>query len=621
MKRRLRQFIFIIISGCILLGLGGLPGWAAEANIQIEAERISVGDIVQFRIIVDSFSGNQPEVNQLDGLKIDYLGSSSSFQLINGQRSSTQVFTYVITAVKPGAYTIGPYEVTSGGKRISTNTVKLTVARGSASTNASGNSQGAAPNPGKTDSQLFFTFSIPKTKIYLGEKIPVKFRIYVGDVRINGPLRSLDFNQSEVLLDTPVKSSESDVTIDGQLYRMTEFTGTLSPVKTGAFTLGPAKMVCDVMVRKRVSSFFDFDDGYVRRTVQIDSNNSAKLNVLPLPNTGRPAAFSGGIGRFQLSASAGPTEVLQGDPITLKMTVTGSGNCKTIMPPRLATADGFKVYDAQRKENSGPGVNPENEATFEQVLIPLDPKLKQISPLVLSYFDPDAGVYREARTAPIRVTVKPNPNFNTAATLSGATASEEDEQLGQDIIYIKDHPGQMQFNPKPLYGETWFWLLQLIPVIGLLGAFCYRKNQELLLADTPESRALRATNKASQRLKTARELKEGRQFTELLEELHLTIRQYLGEKFNLPAAGMTVKVVEVLETKGIPAAILEQIKAYFERYDYYCFTGTTLNPDTAQELWDQVEGIIIGLENWKKSKVKSKAGKTLSTRGEIHGKN
>jgi hypothetical protein len=601
------------------------PVLAASADIQIEADHIAVGDIVQFRIIVtDTFSGNQPEIKPIDGLKIDSLGSSSQFSFVSGKQSSSLVFTYIITAIKPGAYNIGPFEINNGGKKIATNAVKLTVTRGaSGNQNPTTNNQGSPSNSNQSDSQLFFNFSIPKTKMYVGEKVPIKFRIYIGDVRINGPIRSLDFNQTQVLLDPPLKTGENNVTMNGQDYVMVECSGILTPVKTGAFTLGPAKMICDVMIRKRSSNPFNdfFDDGYVKRTVQINSNNAVNINALPLPDSGKPAVFSGGIGRFQLNASAGPTEVLQGDPITVKMTVSGSGNLRAIAAPHLANTNGFKVYDAQRKEASGPNENPGSEVNFEQVVIPLDPKVKQINPFVFSYFDPDAGIYREARTAAIPITVKPNPNFNAASTMTTANNPGDDEQLGQDIIFIKDNPGQLQLNHKPLYEETWFWILQLLPVLGFLAAFIYRKNQEFLQSDTPESRALRATNKASRRLTTAKELKINQKFDALLEELHLTVRHYLGEKFNLAAAGMTVKVVEILATKGIASGILQEIQAFFERYDYYRFTQTALNPATAQELWDRVERIIIALENWKKSRVKPAKDKAVSTRSGIHGKN
>ena len=621
MKRRLFQLILILLFFGVLSSIMSYSTLAALAEVQIQSDQINVGDRVQFAIAISgTTSAKQPEINQIDGLQIDYLGPSTSIQVVNGKMSSSITHNFILTAIKPGNYTLGPFQLFDGSTKIDTNAIKITVNRNTTpnKTPPTGNTSNSDDSV-QADSQLFFKFVVPKTKMYIGEQIPITFRLYVGDIRTGGSIDSIVFGQSQVLLEQLKKTDQQHQIIDGQPFDIVEISGILSPVKTGTFTLGPAKLSLPVMVKKRGSMIDDFfDDGYIKRNVQLNSKNTMNVTILPLP-AGQPKGFSGGIGHFQMSTSAGTTEVLQGDPISVKITISSSNNLSTISPPYLSDAKGFKVYDAQRKASAK---NSNGTVGFEQVVIPLDPKVKQISPLVFSYFDPDSGTYREARTAPIPILVKANPNFN-AATVISSSNNNSDEQLGQDLIYIKDNPGQLQFKVKPLYKRLWFLLLQLLPIIALIGSLIYRRKQTLLLADTPESRALRATNKAGKRLATSKELKVSEKFEELLDELHLTIRHYLGEKFNLAAASMTIKVVDILETKGLPPEILQEIRTFFERYDYYRFTGTKLNPTTAQELWDLVEKIIIALENQKKLKAKSKAkpGETIISRSETNGKN
>jgi hypothetical protein len=604
----------------VFLGINTFPALAAaSAVLSIESNQIATGDMVQFSITVTgSSSAPQPEIRQIDGLDIKYLGPMSQFQFINGRTSSSIAHNYVLTALKSGNYTLGPFEIVDGQNKLTTNTVQLTVVKGtSGGRNSAGAGLNDSGNSGQTDSQLYFNFSLPKTRIYLGERIPVTFRLYVGDVRLGGSIESLALNQPEVALDQIKISGEQQQLVNGQVYRVVELTGILSPVKTGTFTLGPAKMVLPVMVRRRQSPFDDFFDDYVKRTVQLDSKNKLTVTILPLPMAGRPANFSQGIGRFQISASANPTVVKQGDPVTVQMTVSGTGNLQSITAPTLANTKGFKVYDPQRKETPDQNGAPANQVTFEQVLIPLETSVRQIGPLVLSYFDPDSGSFRQASTAAIPITVKSNPNFNAATVL--ASIGTGNEELGQDLIYIKDNPGQLRSAGKPVYRELWFELLQLLPLLGLAGAYAYRKRQKMLLADTPESRALRANHQANRRLITAGALKTAAKYDELLEELHLTIRQYLGEKFNLPAAGMTVKVAEALDSKGIPAGVIQDIREFFERYDYHRFTGAHLSQNDAEEFWERAVRIINALDSRKKNGIKLKAEK-LASRGEINGK-
>ena len=625
MKRRLMKYFGLIIGILILFGFSTIPVSASSAELSIQTDQLTVGDSVQFTItLVNVNNASEPKISPIDGLEIQSLGQSfqSGFSSNSGF-TSTVVFNYVVQPVKPGSYTLGPFEINAGGKKYTTNALRLTVANGGSGAgnqNQSNNVPSDSTESAQADSQLFFSFAVPKTKIYWGDQIPVTFRLYVGDVRPGGSIDSIGFEQSQLTLSKLKKTNEYQKTINGQTFNVIEITGLLTPVKTGVFTLGPAKMVLPVMVRKR-NPFDDFFDNYVKRTVELKSKNSVNLTVLSLPDSGRPGNFSGGIGRFQLSASAGPQEVLQGDPVTIKMTVSGAGNFKSIGAPYLVTSKDFKVYDPQRKD---PGVsNEENidRVNFEQVVIPLDPKVKQVGPFAFSYFDPAAGSYRQAIAAAVPITVKSNPNFNAAAVMTnpGSGAGAGNEELGQDLIFIKENPGNFKLGAKPIYRELWFDLLQLLPVLGLFAAFIYRRKQVLLQADTPESRALRANNKASRRLATAAELKTAAKYEELLEELHLTIRQYLGEKFNLAAAGMTVKVVEVLHTKGVPAGTLEDIREFFERYDYHRFTGSQLAEADATEFWERAQRILSALDHRKKAPVKSKS-ETLVSRGELNGK-
>ena len=383
-------------------------------------------------------------------------------------------------------------------------------------------------------------------------------------------------------------------------------------------------MVLPVAVRQKGSLIDDFFNDYVKRTIQLNSKNSTAITILPLPEATRPKDFSLGVGHFQVSASAGPTDVQQGDPVTLKMIVSGTGNLQSITAPTLINSTGFKVYDPQRKDSgarTSGGGNEDNtgRVTFEQVLIPIDAKVKQIGPITFSYFDPDSGSYRQVTAAAIPINVKPNPNFNATAVMSSVSSNTGNEELGQDLIYIKDNPGRLDAGHKPLYRSFWFELLQLLPLLGLLAAFIYRKQQKLLQADTPQSRALRANSQANRRLATANALRISGKYEELLDELHVTIRQYLGEKFNLAAAGMTVKVVESLTAKGIPTAITEDIREFFERYDYHRFTGAALGQNDAGEFWERALRIINALDHRKKKLINSKP-ETFVSGGDVNGK-
>ena len=74
-------------------------------------------------------------------------------------------------------------------------------------------------------------------------------------------------------------------------------------------------------------AFFNGGSGYVEVKKQIVAP-SIDIQVDPLPQ--RPANFSGGVGKFTISAQLDKTEAKANDPISLRVIVSGVGNLKLI---------------------------------------------------------------------------------------------------------------------------------------------------------------------------------------------------------------------------------------------------------------------------------------------------
>lgn len=608
----LKYFGVAVVAGCLILTLSART-FALTAEATIEANEISVGDSVQLSIRVSgTTSANNPDIGGIDGLEIRYFGPSTQIEVVNGKYSSSITHNYSVTALKAGRYQLGPFEVSAGRDKVSTNVINLTVA--DAPGGSSGNGNQAQPNQPSSENgssgqsqlgnKLFMEMEVPRTKIYLGEKIPVKIRVYVGNISLEN-VSYPTLNQPEVALGNMGKPSQRNTVVNGIPYQLVEFSSILTFVKVGRFNLGPVTMDCNVLLRSRARDpFFGdfFNDNYERHQVQLKTKPLA-MNVMPLPQEGRPTDFSGGIGRFHLDVKASPTDVLQGDPITVKMTVSGQGYLQAISPPHLEKTFGFKAYDPQKKNLSTTDQGVGEKVAFEQVLIPVDCSVKQVGPFVFSYFDPGTGSYQKTVVPAIPVNIKPNPNFKN--NLSTGSTGSGSEQLGRDLIFIKDAPGRLRYKEGRIYTKVWFWLLQLLPLILLGLALYYRRYTRMLESDTPQSRALRAGGLASKQLVKANELLAGGNLEEFLEQLHRTVRQYLGEKYKLPSAGMMGDVVERLKTEDIEAPVLQDIQEFFSRYDFYHFTGAKLSADDANQLWEMVNRVIRSLNEKNTGKGKN----------------
>jgi hypothetical protein len=569
---------------------------AASAELTIDSDQIGVGEAVQLSVAINgASSAAHPKINAPDGISIQSAGSSNQFQFINGTFSSQLSYNYSVVGLKPGRYTLGPIEIKAGNKTLRTNSVVLTV---TSSASPQGNSVSPA-GQGRTDtdqratgsSPLSLILNVPKTTIYQGEIVPITIKLLSGRVSLN-EVTYPNLSQSDFVFGQMEKPLETEEIIQGEAYKVVEFHTTLTPVKTGSIFLGPVSLNCNIIVKTQDSDgmFDDFFPNYQKQSVQVKSKR-VLLHILPLPVAGKPANFSGGIGQFQLKVAATPETVNQGDPVTVKLDISGKGNFQAVNAPVLQNPSGFKVYDPQRKN----GAEQKEDISFEQILIPVDAKIRQIGPYIFSYFNPVAGKYQQIVTPAIPLSVKVTQGYNESS--SGVENSDHSEHFGRDLVFIKDSPGKLRLVKERLYYQSWFWLIQLIPLIGLLVALFYCRYRKLLASDNPAARSIRAGSFARKQLEKANQSLSAGKSEELLEELHQIIRNYLAQKYNLNAAGMTGDVTDILRNQGVTETILQKIKDFFAQYDFYRFTGAAIPKNDAEQMWADINWIIENLNH------------------------
>ncbi|MEM9383011.1 MAG: BatD family protein [Planctomycetota bacterium] len=125
------------------------------------------------------------------------------------------------------------------------------------------------------------------------------------------------------------------------------------------------------------------------------------IEVLPVPEEGRPLEWTGAVGRFEVSRDAARRDVDLGDAIPFQVRWTGDGNLEFFDPPdlaRLAAFDRFRVLGVTDEKNAG-----ERLVTYD--LVPLDANVEEIPPVPLSVFDTREGRYTFLESEPLRIRV------------------------------------------------------------------------------------------------------------------------------------------------------------------------------------------------------------------------
>jgi len=154
------------------------------------------------------------------------------------------------------------------------------------------------------------------------------------------------------------------------------------------------------------------------------------LDVIPLPEQGRPLDFSGAIGQIAVRADATPRDVDAGDSIKFKVEWTGAGNLEFFTAPDPARLDAFRdfrVYGKSEERSLDRRV-----VTYD--LSPVSSAVREIPALPLSVFDPASGRYGSVATEPLSVRVR---------ALEGASglAADDEERFRSDILDVETGPG------------------------------------------------------------------------------------------------------------------------------------------------------------------------------------
>ncbi len=134
-----------------------------------------------------------------------------------------------------------------------------------------------------------------------------------------------------------------------------------------------------------------------------------KLNVLPLPDEGRPANFSGAVGTFRLTGKLSKHAVRPGDIVTLSLELAGQGWLNQAAMPQPPASPLFKSYPVKETSRS------DMRVTAEQALIPQSTNATEVAAVAFNYFNPDSGSYDQTVAGPFRLT------FDTASPQAQTT--------------------------------------------------------------------------------------------------------------------------------------------------------------------------------------------------------
>lgn len=440
-----------------LLALCVFPVFAASkvlgTNASITANRVMVGEsfeiVVSVEVEGDGADLPWPEVQLPAGVALGGKNRSqesrTSISIVNGsfeKKSTTLVrFHLRINTSKAGTFPLGP--VTFQGRNLGSGQIVVGDAQ---PTSRAGGGAGAVATA--TSNEIRASTLVGKRSVYVGQQVPFTWRL-----ESSLPLQITSFPDIRSTLGqgfysaAPDSQGQAKVVAgpDGRSCARLDWKGTLFPLRTGRQNLPATKLGWRTIEGGSVDPFeammrgedpFEAMQRRPRVREGVAQTQVVGLEILPIPDKGRPASFQGGVGSFALSAELQAPNPRVGQSATLVMRLSGNGQPQASGFPVWKAPDAMEAYPPQDTWKSS-WKDGELVTTLERriVLVPRKAGKITLDSVRFSWFDPVAKRFQTA-SRPLPTLVVADAPRSSGARAPGDTTGTGPRLSGADRFWI-----------------------------------------------------------------------------------------------------------------------------------------------------------------------------------------
>jgi len=563
-----------------------------------------------------------PEFTDFDVLSGPYSSTSSSTSFTNGHMTSSyeQTYTYMLMARKAGSFTIGPASVKVSGDRVQSNGVRIEVLPEDQQTTQSqpssqGRGQGGQTSQSSQTSQtssenIFVRTIATKTRVHEQEALMISYKLYFANVDVAQLTNNIKIPEFTGFLKQDLEQGEIQTELEhynGRNYQTAVLYRTiLYPQHSGDIAIDPAhfEVILRVQTQQRVRSIFDDFFGSYTNVTKALTAPGVTIHVASLPS-GKPAGFSGGVGKFSMTPSISQTEIQANEAVTIKLDISGSGNMKLIKTPAIDWPEGFEPYDPKVTNNfktTTAGVS--GTKSIEYLAIPRSAGEYNIPAVKFSYFDIEEKVYKTLSTPEYTIRVKRGANEQSTvigepSAVVSYTQKEDIKQLGTDIRYIDTKPLKKQKSRQLSdLSYQWMWLWYVIPLMISAIVLVIMRKQIKEASDLTRVRYKRANKVAKKRLKAAEKALKANDKEAFYAAIEQAAWTYLSDRLSIPTADLNKdNITALLTQKGVSETLIAEVKNVLSTAEFARYAPTT--DHAMDELYTATTNLINNLEEEK----------------------
>ncbi len=581
---------------CFFLLLLSFQGLLAQVQFEAKVSKQTLGLNERLRI---DFTMNDDGDNftppNFEGFKI-IAGPSQqvSQSWVNGKSSFNKTYSYFLLPTQKGSLVIRQASIDIRGQIYKTSPLKITVTAAVEQPRDPNDSQVSA------DESLHLVAEISNTNPYINEPITVVYKIYFSYTigitnwrELNKPKYN-DFWSQNIDIKQLVAEEGK---YNGEKYRFVTLRKTvLYPQKSGKLVIEPLSLDVDVQLPSNRRNIF----GQVLLVEDHKrvSAGAKTISVKALPESGKPADFSGAVGRFAFKVTPSKTNLKSGESLDLDVSVSGTGNLKLFTLPKPIVPTALEMYDPVHNEQvSTPLSGMSGKISDKYAIIPQYKGNYPIKPMVFTYFDLGSRSYKTITSPEIMINVLEGPNASDNAVAATPGDSKRAILNSAQFKFIKLKTELTSMKHKDFYGSKLFYILSVLPFLCIPVIVLFKKKKEAIDGDVTGNKIKLSNKLAKKYLSEAqKEIGNKEPFYIALEK---AMHNFLKAKINIETSEMSKeKISEILlERKANPDAITSFINltenCEFARYAPSSSAAIQQDYDKAVAIISELEKQIV----------------------------
>jgi len=578
---------YLILS--FLLFASGLIQAQVRFEAKVSKEKLGINERlrVDFEMNEDGDNFKPPS---FDGFTV--VGGPNqkiSTSILNGKMAYSKTYSFYLQPKKRGNISIGQAEIIIDDKTYKTSPLAVNITA-------------AVDKPTDGDSSdmiaednLHLVAEVSKGSPYLNEALTVVYKLYVSPRVSVSNWRVLDspkyndfWSQSIDIQQLRVENGE----YRGEPYRYVVLRKTiLYPQKTGELNIEPLTLSIAVDVPSaRRDIFGSRIYKTVNKTVAADNK---KINVRSLP-AGKPANFTGAVGKFDFNVTASKNELNAGESLQAMVEVRGNGNLKLFDLPGLTAPSSLEMYDPERKENVNTNLNGMQGSISETyTVVPTRKGKYPIPALSFSYFDPSSETYKTESSEELLINVDKGPLAGNEPSGFSGVNKQAVAIEGNQFRFIKLSTNLKPINSESFFGSIGFWSALMLPLAAIPLFILFGKKRKERANDVKGNRIRRADKLARKYLSEAKKnLGDQKEFYQALER---SMHNYLKAKLRIQTGEMSKeRISALLREKGVSDQTNSDFISLLESCEFARYTPAS--SDAMQQDYEKAVQVISTLD-------------------------